>query len=276
MLKLLCPAVALFASLSPLIAADNVLTNDEKKQGWTLLFDGKTLNGWTDPAKKTPPGTSWNIEEGCIHSTSHPALREDLLTNRSFGNFELVFDWRISKGGNSGLKYRIQDEVVLQRGKTKPGAKKFEETVDYEYEHRLADRSKLTAEDHIEDYPIALEYQVIDNLNHPDAKRGAKQSAGALYSMVAPVSQQAKPLGEFNTSKIVLKDNHVEHWLNGVKVVDTTFDNPEIASSLASRWGKESIVYKLLTTQPKKSTPIALQNHNDEAWFKNIKIHPLP
>ncbi len=73
----------------------------------------------------------------------------------------------------------------------------------------------------------------------------------------------------------MLKGNHVEHWLNGVKVVDTDLNTREIVESLARRWGKESPVYKLLTTQPKKDCPIGLQNHNDEVWFRNIKIRPL-
>ena len=233
------------------------------------------MTGWDDPSRKSPPGDSWNVADGMLHGNAHPKIREDLLTTRTFGDFELVFDWRIPTGSNSGVKYRIQDRVLLVSGKLNPSSKRFEDTVDYEYEHRLARRDAIQPTDHVEDYPIAFEYQVIDNQGHADARRGSQYSAGSLYSLVGPAQQMAKPIGEWNTGRIVLKGNHVEHWLNGVKVVDTDLNTPGIDESLAKRWGKNSPVYKLLTTQPKKDCPIGLQNHNDEVWFRNLKIRPL-
>src|SRR5689334_13490074 len=88
-------------------AADNQLTAAEKMAGWQLLFDGKTYAGWEDPTKKSPPATSFTIEDGCLKSTSHPPIEEDLFTKDTFSDFELEFDWRISPAGNSGVKYRI-------------------------------------------------------------------------------------------------------------------------------------------------------------------------
>jgi hypothetical protein len=265
--------------MTPLIltflALLNTLTPQEVRDGWILLFDGKTLSGWDDPARKSPPGDSWSVEDGTIHGKSHPKVREDLLTNRTFNNFELVFEWKIPKGANSGVKYRIQDRVLLVGGKLNPASKRFEDTVDYEYEHRLGRRDAIQPGEHVEDYPIAFEYQVIDNQGHLDARRGPKYSAGSLYSLIGPTEQTAKPVGDWNTGRIVLRGNHVEHWLNGVKVVDTNLDSAEIAESLAKRWGTESPVYRLLTTQPKKSCPVGLQNHNDEVWFRSLKIRPL-
>lgn len=260
---------------SPAPGTANALTAQEAASGWILLFDGKTMNGWDDPSKKTPSGESWSVDDGTLHSRSNPRLLEDLLTTRTFRNFELVFEWRVAIGGNSGVKYRIQDRLLLVDGKLNPGSKVFEDTVDYEYAHRLGQRSQLGAGDRAGDYPIAFEYQVIDNERHSDALRGPKQTAGALYGMVAPARQTAKPAGEWNTARIILEGKHVEHWLNGVKVVDTRLDDAEIAASLEKRWGKQSPVYKLLTTQPKLDCPIGLQNHNDEAWFRNIKLRPL-
>src|SRR5262249_32439438 len=94
-------------------AADNELSAKEKAEGWKLLFDGRSFKGWEDQAKKSPPGTSFVIEDGCLKSIPHPAIDEDLFTEETFQDFELVFDWKISPGGNSGVKYRIQDRVML-------------------------------------------------------------------------------------------------------------------------------------------------------------------
>ncbi len=257
------------------LAAPNTITPAELAAGWTLLFDGRTLDGWEDPAKETPPGNSWTVEDGCIKAVSNPRLREDLFTNDTFGNFELSFEWKIAPRGNSGVKYRVQDRAVLVRGLTDPQAKRFEDTVDYELANRAGDRSRLGPDDSMEEYDIAYEYQIIDNEGHPDALRGPSRTTGALYGMVAPAEQTARPLGEFNQSRIVLKGNHVEHWLNGVKVVDTSLDAEPIRTGLAERWGTDSPVYRLMAEMPHKEGPIALQNHNDEAWFRSIKIRRL-
>lgn len=253
----------------------NELTAEETAAGWRLLFDGKTMGGWEDPSKETPPGDSWTIEAGCLKSVPKPRIREDLFTLDSFGDFELVFEWRISPKGNSGVKYRVQDRAVLEKGKLSPNAKRFEDTVDYELQNRLSARDKIAPDGEAEEYVVAFEYQLIDNEGHGDALRGANRTAGAIYGLVAPVVQTARPVGEFNESRIVLRGNHVEHWLNGVKVVDTDLDVPEIVEGLKARWTENSPVYQLLTQQPKKRTPIALQHHNDEAWFRNIKIKEL-
>src|SRR5262245_36434089 len=89
-------------------AADNQLSSEDKAAGFKLLFDGKTFAGWEDPTKKSPPGDNFVIEDGCLKSTSHPKIDEDLFTSETFSDFELQFDWKISPRGNSGVKYRIQ------------------------------------------------------------------------------------------------------------------------------------------------------------------------
>src|SRR5947208_11144198 len=117
---------AFFASLAA-PAADNELTPQEKSAGWRLLFDGKTYANWEDPTKKSPPSQAFTIEDGCIKSLPHPLIDEDLFTKQLFRDFELEFDWKISPGGNSGIKYRIQDRVMLDD--EKPG-QKFEDRVN--------------------------------------------------------------------------------------------------------------------------------------------------
>lgn len=260
---------------SPPAAVHNALTAQERAAGWQLLFDGKTMDGWEDPTRESPPGDSWAVEDGCLKSLRNPRIRQDLFTTKTFGDFELAFEWKIAPGGNSGLKYRVQDRAVLEKSKLNPNAKRFEDTVDYELRHRLSSRNKIPPGAQIEEYVVAFEYQMIDDRGHADARAGENRQSGSIYSMVAPVKAAARPAGEFNQSRIVLRGNHVEHWLNGEKVVDTQLDSPEIANGLAERWTANSPVYQLLTRQPKTKTPIALQNHNDEAWFRDLKIRPL-
>ena len=242
-----------------------------KADGWRSLFDGKTMRGWEDPAKETPPGNAWVVEDGCLKALARPRIREDLVTEESFGDFELAFEWRISPKGNSGVKYRIQDRAVLEHGKLNPAAKRFEDTVNYELVHKVAHRSKIAPDAEIEEYLVAFEYQVIDS--RADAR--PTSGPGSLYDLAGTAHQAARTGGEFNEARIVLQGNHVEHWLNGVKVVDVMLDSPAVLERLARRWGADSRVYELLKKQPKRVTPIALQHHNDEAWFRNIRIRRL-
>lgn len=258
----------LFAAISALACcADgplppNTLTAAEMHDGWTLLFDGKTMAGWDDPRLKTPPGDAWTIEDGCLKATAHPRITEDLFTKDAFRDFELEFDWRISPGGNSGVKYRIQDHRFVA-----PSKGTFEQSVEQSFQHPVSQRPARG-----QDYVIGFEYQVIDN---SAVRNSPKQTAGALYDMVAASAQAARPVGEFNHSRILVRGNHVEHWMNGVKVVDTALDSPEALAGIKTRWGIAPHVYELLATQPKKDCPISLQNHGADAWFRNIKIRTL-
>jgi hypothetical protein len=245
---------------------NNRLTPQEKKEGWILLFDGKTLQGWEDPSKRTPPGNSFAVEDGCLKALKGPTYREDLFTLRKFVDFELQFDWRISPKGNSGLKYRVQNrQWVLER----PGAR-IEDVVAQAYASGKSERVVGGQE-----YVVGFEYQCLDDSGHPDGLRGGSHSTGALYDFIAPSSHQWKPAGEFNHSRLVVKGSHVEHWLNGVKVVDADLKSPEIGRAAAKRWGAGSKVAEYLTKQPVQECPVSLQNHGDDAWFRNLKIRPL-
>jgi hypothetical protein len=269
MLRTLLAAAVLSASAS-LAAEPNTLSKQEQAAGWKLLFDGRTLTGWEDPARESPPGDAWVVQEGCIRAVPRARVREDLLTKAAFGDFELAFEWKISPRGNSGVKYRIQDRLILDASRAE--GKRFEDRVEAEMRRRTLFRDKLPPGIRIEEYLVGFEYQVIDDAGHPDALRGIDRAAGSLYSLLAPSKRAARPAGEFNQARIVVRGDHIEHWLNGEKVLDGRLDAPEIPEKLAKRWGKGSKVYELLTTRPKRRTPIALQHHVDEAWFRNIKI----
>ena len=100
-------------------------------------------------------------------------------------------------------------------------------------------------------------------------------SAAALYDIKAPTRDATKPVGEWNHSRLIVKGSHVEHWLNGEKVVDASIAPDDVRPLLSKRWGQTPAVLKALSDQPRKACPISLQNHDNDAWFKNIKIHKL-
>ncbi len=249
--------------------APNTLTQAEKKEGWTLLFDGRSMKGW-----QPVPADAWAVEDGCLKSLSHPALREDLISQAAYGDFELKFDWKVAPGSNSGVKYKIQDSVLVDNQQL-PQRMSFEKQVAYFLKTRSARRELVKKGADAQVYPVAFEYQVIDDAKHSDALHNVSSRAGALYRMAAPSTPAAKPVGEFNEARIVVHGLHVEHWLNGVKVVDTRLDTPQVRASIEQRWAADNPVRDLLEKMPQQRCPISLQNHNDVAWYRNIKIREL-
>jgi hypothetical protein len=258
--------------------AQNALTPEEKAAGWRLLFDGKTFTNWRDPARQSPPGESWIITDGCLQAVVKVnRVREDLLTAEEFGDFEMTFEWRLTPGANSGVKYLIQTEIFLSPEKIRAVGKRFAEIVGDEMEKPMGRSEALSGGAHAEGYTVSFEYQLIDDARHPDVRRGRQYSAGSLYGLVPPTVAASRPIGEFNQSRLVVRGDHVEHWLNGVKVVDASLDSPEVEAGLARRWkaGAAPKVYDLLTKRPHHRTHIALQNHGDVVYFRNLKIRPL-
>ena len=259
---ILVPLLAL-ACLAADHSLSNTLTASEQADGFVLLFDGKTMNGWDDPRLKNPPGDAWAIENGCLKANANPHITEDLFTKDTFRDFDLRFEWRISPRGNSGVKYRIQDHWFVS-----PGPGTFEETVEGSFQNRRRPSRG-------QDYVIGFEYQITDDSLNGDARSNLKHTAGALYDMVAPSRPATRPVGEFNESRIVVRRSHVEHWMNGVKVVDSALDSPPALEGIKKRWGVAPHVYRLLSTQPERDCPISLQNHDDQAWFRSIRIRRL-
>ncbi len=240
---------------------------------WKKMFDGKSFAGWRDVRTLTVPGNGWTIEDGAIHSTKKPWINEDLFSLQEYTDFELEFDWKVSPHGNSGVKYRLQDAVFMNESIERP-VKKFEETLRDEYTRHPSNRATLKPTEHGQLYTVAFEFQLIDDNNY-SYKLKDDQHTGALYSFIKPSQLMAKAPGEWNTGKLVVNGDHVEHWVNGTKVIDASLKSPAIEAGSKARWGATHPVYKLLTEQPKKKSPILLQNHGDEAWFKNLRIRTL-
>ena len=215
-------------------AADNTLTAAEKKAGYTLLFDGKSMDQFRGFRKETVPD-SWKVEDGAITLVSGGG--GDLITKNQYENYELMLDWKISEGGNSGIIYNVSE--------------------DPQY--------KAT-------YHTGPEMQVLDNDKHPDAKQGknGNRQAGANYDMIPVSTPAVKPVGRWNTVKLVVNKGHVEHWLNGKKVVEYQLGSPEWKALV-----KESKFATLPGYGTVKKGHIALQDHGDKVWYKNIKIRQL-
>ncbi len=173
---------------------NNTLSADEKSAGWKLLFDGKTLEGWQPIGKTGGPVKGWVVQDGMIFHAKG-AGGGDIVTAEQFGDFELVFAWKIGAVGNSGLKYNLPDAA---KG-------------------------------------VGFEYQLIDDENHPDGIRGGKlHQTAALYDLIEPAAERkVKPVGEWNESRIVVQGNHVEQWLNGVKTVEFELGSEDFKARIA-------------------------------------------
>jgi hypothetical protein len=265
---------SLFALAARLVAADNTLTPAEKHAGWILLFDGKSMNGWRDVTKLHAPGDAWYIEEDALRTRLKPRIEEDLVSEQVFGDFELMFDWKLAPGGNTGLKYRIQDLLFVDSSRLQIGPHGFEGLLGREMANPISVRSQLGPAGKGFQYTIGYEFQLLDDERHRDAKNGPDRRTGALYAMLPPTANASKPAGEWNTSRLVVKGTHVEHWVNGVKVLDGRFDDPTVIAGVEKRWKPAPKILEMLS-KPKLEGPISLQHHGDAAWFKNLKIRRL-
>lgn len=177
-----------------------------------------------------PATAGWKVEDGVLHRATAGG---DLLSDKEYGDYELTWEWKIAEAGNSGIKYRVQ---------TYPGKG-----------------------------VLGFEYQMLDDVKHPDAKNGAIHQTGALYEFYPPAAdKKLNPVGQWNTSKIVLHGFHVEHWLNGSKVVDGDLSGDTYKAALAKSKFKDIANFG---AAPKGR--ILLQDHGAEVWFRKIVLKPI-
>jgi hypothetical protein len=225
---------AAFTPENSAYVADNALTKAETKAGWVLLFDGKSMSNFKGFRKETVP-TSWSIEDGAIALTGKGG--GDIITKNEYENYEFTVDWKISEAGNSGIIYNVSEDP------------KYSAT-----------------------YTTGPEMQVLDDDKHPDAKMGknGNRQAGSLYDLVPVATPAVKPVGQWNTAKLVVNKGHVEHWLNGKKVVEYQLLSPEWEAMV-----KDSKFASMPAYGRIQKGHIALQDHGDKVWYKNIKIRPL-
>lgn len=199
---------------------------------WTNLFDGKGLAGWRPFGSSNAIPDGWEVADGLLHKV--PGKKGgDIISVKQFSDFELVWEWRLASGANNGVKYMVSE--------ARPGAP-------------------------------GPEYQMIDDQSPKWSKQAPKNMTAALYDILPPAAD--KPLrkaGEWNESKIVVQGKHVEHWLNGAKVLTYEVGSPEFAA------GKETSKFKKYADYClNKPAPILLTDHHDEAWYRSIRIRELP
>jgi Domain of Unknown Function (DUF1080) len=231
--------IALIFSVSSIIAQEpNTLSKKEKKEGWKLLFDGKTTKGWHTYLKDTV-GSKWQVKDGnIVFDPSKPKEGGgDIVTNESFENFELQLEWKISKGGNSGIIFDVQEDP------------KYDAT-----------------------YLTGPEMQVLDNIDASDNKK-QNHLAGCLYDLSGDSSvSKPHPVGEWNQVKLIQNKGHLTFWLNNIKTYDGQIGSEDWNKLVAgSKFaGKEFPDYAKVT-----KGKIALQQHPGSSEWRNIKIRML-
>lgn len=208
------------------------LSSKEIKQGWTLIFDGQSTNGWKKADGQNFPSVGWKIENGVISVDPSNGRGGDIITEQEYSDFELSLEFRIAEGANSGIKYFVLKNTSL-----------------------------------------GCEFQILDDLKHPDAKLGkdGNRLQGGLYDLIAPIKNKVDmPVGEWNQARIVSKGKHVEHWLNGKKVVEYERNSDHFNMLVSeSKYKKDKGFAEV------EKAPILLQDHGDVVSFRNIKIRKL-
>tara|TARA_Y100001960_G_scaffold38320_1_gene36699 strand:- start:136 stop:801 length:666 start_codon:yes stop_codon:yes gene_type:complete len=198
---------------------------------WTILFDGQSVTGMRGYKMDSFPWDSWVIKEGTL-KTIPGSKGVDIISTDIYKDFELELEWKLQSGGNSGIFY-------------------------------------FATEDGNFIWQSAPEMQVLDNTAHPDRMRKVT-SAGALYDLIAPKNEVVKPLGQFNQVKIISKDNHIEHWLNGQKLLEYEYGSEEMKALIGQSKFKDMPYFAKAS-----SGRVGLQGDHGEVWYKNIRIRKL-
>ena len=198
--------------------------------GWVALFDGKSTDAWRGYRMETFPEKGWAVENGTLKAAAGGG--PDIVTKETFRDFELEFEWRVAPGGNSGVFYRATEDA---------------ETI----------------------WHTAPELQILDDGAHRDGG-DPKTSAGSLYALVAPTGKTLRPVGEWNTARVVARGNRVEHWINGKQVVSYEVGSDALKQAIAASKFK---AYPTFLTSAEGR--IGLQSHGEEAWFRNVRVRRL-
>lgn len=231
-------AMFLVATLAAAQSPDNSLSDAEKAAGWKLLFDGQTTKGWRGyKMDKMPPG--WKVEDGLLVRAAGgtggkgAGGGDDIVTVDQYGDFELQVEWRVmDRAGNAGILYRVSEDAATS-------------------------------------WHTAPEMQVLDNAAYPN--RDVRQLAGACYDLYAPAKDVSRPRGEWNVAKVVAKGKHVEHWLNGAKLLEYEMGSDDWNQRVAKSKFKSMEHFK----KPPLKGHICLQDHTSRTEYRNIKVRPL-
>ena len=201
--------------------------------GWTMLFDGRSTRAWRGYNRGSFPAGCWAVEDGALKTVKSEGGGCDLVTRRTYRDFELALEWKVGKGGNSGVFYRAAE---------------------------LPPPAPI--------WHSAPELQILDDGAHPAAT--PQTLAGSLYDLIAPVDKVLRPVGEWNEARVVVRGPHVEHWLNGRKVLEYELGSDALAALIAASKFKDMPRFAR-----EKEGHIGLQHHGEEAWFRNIRIRVL-
>lgn len=227
--------------LPGLCNAQNALSKKEKKEGWVLLFDGKTADNWRGPYGAPFPKHGWVVREGELRGEltegGESGDAGDLISKKSYKNFELVFDWKLGNGGNSGVKYFIEERLPKPEKGSQAG----------------------------------YEYQLIDDKDYIYQNKPLPQDlkTASIYDVIAADKPDVK-MNTWHSSKILVNNNHIEHWLDGVKVLDVNRGDARFKNGVQDSKYKD---YQGFDAIPEGH--ILLQDHGHSVAFKNIKIKEL-
>jgi hypothetical protein len=228
-------------------ATPNTVTEQEQKEGWRLLWDGHTTNGWRSSKDEAFPDSGWEMKDGVLSvigsNGKESARGGDIITREKYSNFELLVDFKITPGANSGIKIFVQSGLgpITTTGAKAPVGS-----------------------------GIGMEFQILDDVLHPDAKLGhdGDRKMGSLYDLIpAPSSKKVNPIGEWNTARILSRGNHVEFWLNGEKTVEFDRGSKPFRDAVAA-----SKFNKIDGFGEWADGHILLQDHGNAVSFRNVKI----
>lgn len=232
--------------------APNTLTAQESAAGWHLLWDGQTTSGWHSAKGDYFPSRSWVITNGVLTvvASGNAEAQDggDIITTKRYANFELTADFKLTPGCNSGIKIFVQPN--------------------------LSPIDKATGKPAATGSAIGMEFQLLDDERHPDAKLGhdGNRKLGSFYDVIpAPTTKKVMPMGEWNHMRILSQGNHVEFWLNGEKTVEFERGSAAFRAAVAASKFKNIPQFGEWP-----DGHILLQEHGSEVFFRNLKLRELP